>query len=93
MIRVGLILLSCCVLIAIAVAKEKSPDSADKDYSAELPRIAPKSPEQSLEAIKLKAGFHAEIVAAEPLIRSPMGMDFDEFGRAFVIELPEYNQY
>ena len=72
---------------------QKDKDSADKDYSAELPRIASKSPEESLKAIKLKAGFHAEIVAAEPLIRSPMAMDFDEFGRAFVVELPEYNQY
>ena len=43
--------------------------------------------------MRLKAGFHAEIVAAEQLIRSPMAMDFDEFGRAFVVELPEYNQY
>lgn len=68
-------------------------DREDKDYSAELPRIASKSPEESLKAMKLKAGFHAEIVAAEPLIRSPMAMDFDEFGRAFVVELPEYNQY
>lgn len=76
-----------------AVADDKKPDSADKDYSAELPRIAPKSAEDSVKAIKLKAGFHAEIVASEPLIRSPMAMDFDEFGRAFVVELPEYNQY
>ncbi len=68
-------------------------DSADKDYSAELPKIAPKSPEESLNAMRLKAGFHAEIVAAEPLIRSRMAMDFDEIGRAFVVELPEYNQY
>ncbi|MBC7816747.1 MAG: HEAT repeat domain-containing protein, partial [Planctomycetaceae bacterium] len=68
-------------------------DSTEPDYSAELPRIAPKSPEESLKSMRLKAGFHAEIVAAEPLIRSPMAMDFDEFGRAFVVELPEYNQY
>ncbi len=77
--------------LSLSDAQDK--DSADKDYSAELPRIAPKSPEESLKAIKLKTGFHAEIVAAEPLIRSPMAMDFDEFGRAFVVELPEYNQY
>ena len=72
---------------------QQDKDSADKDYSAELPRIASKSPEESLKAMRLKAGFRAEIVAAEPLIRSPMAMDFDEFGRAFVVELPEYNQY
>lgn len=76
-----------------AIAKSSNQDSADKDYSAELPRIAPKSAEESIKAMKLKAGFHAEIVATEPLIRSPMAMDFDEFGRAFVVELPEYNQY
>ncbi|MCC7423478.1 MAG: c-type cytochrome [Planctomycetaceae bacterium] len=73
--------------------KTETRDSADKDYSSELPRIASKSPEESIKAAKVKSGFHLEVVAAEPLIRSPMGMDFDEFGRAFVVELPEYNQY
>ncbi len=68
-------------------------DSPDKDYAAELPRISSKSPEDSLAAMQLKPGFHAELVAAEPLIRSPMAMDFDEYGRAYVVELPEYNQY
>ncbi len=65
----------------------------EPDYSAELPKIPPKTPEESLKCIKLKAGFHAELVATEPLVRSPMAMDFDEYGRAFVVELPEYNQY
>lgn len=86
-----LVLLTGAWLVAGDAPKDK--DSADKDYSAELPRISPKSPEDSLKAMRLKTGFHAEIVAAEPLIRSPMAMDFDEFGRAFVVELPEYNQY
>lgn len=74
------------LMIGTAVAQEP-------DYSAELPRIAPKTPDESLKCIKLKAGFRAELVASEPLIRSPMAMDFDEYGRAFVVELPEYNQY
>jgi len=87
--------LSLCGLwiATLAPAAEPSKETADKDFSAELPRIPPKSPADSLKAMKLKAGFHAELVAAEPLIRSPMGMDFDEYGRAFVVELPEYNQY
>ena len=89
----GFVLLCWSVLIGSALTDDKSQDAADKDYSAELPRLAPKSPADSVKAMKLKAGFHAEIVAAEPLIRSPMAMDFDEFGRAFVVELPEYNQY
>ena len=79
--------------LRLTAGDEPKDDSADKDYSAELPTIPAKSPEESLEAIQLKEGFHAELVASEPLIRSPMGMDFDEYGRAFVVELPEYNQY
>ena len=76
-----------------AIAEDQKPDSADKDFSAELPRIAPKTPDEAVKSFRLKSGFHIELVASEPLIRSPMAMDFDEFGRAFVVELPEYNQY
>lgn len=87
-------LLVCGWLIAAPLsAVDPQKEKAEPDYSAELPKIAPKSPEESLKAIRLKAGFHAELVATEPLIRSPMAMDFDEYGRAFVVELPEYNQY
>lgn len=74
-------------------AQDATKKDTEPDYSAELPRIPSKSVEDSLKSIRLKPGFHAEIVAAEPLIRSPMAMDFDEYGRAFVVELPEYNQY
>ncbi|MFN0056408.1 MAG: PVC-type heme-binding CxxCH protein [Planctomycetales bacterium] len=74
-------------------AADDPPAKSDPDYSAELPKIAPKSPAESIKAMQFKAGFHAELVAAEPLIRSPMALDFDEFGRAYVVELPEYNQY
>jgi putative membrane-bound dehydrogenase-like protein len=77
---------------SLTAADEKK-DSAEQDFAGELPRIPAKSPQESLKAIHLKQGFHAELVACEPLIRSPMAMDFDEFGRAFVVELPEYNQY
>ncbi|MDB5340139.1 MAG: cytochrome c [Planctomycetaceae bacterium] len=80
-------------IVAQVPAADPPKDTADKDFSAELPKIPGKSPADSLKAMRLKAGFHAEIVATEPLVRSPMGMDFDEFGRAFVVELPEYNQY
>lgn len=82
-----------CVMTSWLLAQDAVKKEPEPDYAAELPRIPPKSVEESLKSIRLKPGFHAEIVAAEPLIRSPMAMDFDEFGRAFVVELPEYNQY
>src|SRR5438067_6219119 len=65
----------------------------DKDYSAQLPRIPPKEPADALKSFKLRPGFRIELVASEPLIRSPVALDFDENGRLFVVEYPEYNQY
>jgi putative membrane-bound dehydrogenase-like protein len=85
------------VLVLIPAAslpdKQLKKDSADKDYAAELPRIPPKEPAESLKAFQLRPGLLIELVAAEPLVQSPMACDFDEDGRLFVVELPEYNQY
>src|SRR5262245_34142429 len=65
----------------------------DKDYAAELPRIAPTEPKDTLKTFKLAPGFKIELVASEPAIRSPVAVDFDEDGRMYVAEFPEYNQH
>ena len=80
-------------LVGMSLLAAAFTEGDEPDFSAELPSIPGKSPEESLKSIQLKPGFHAELVATEPLVRSPMAMAFDEFGRAFVVELPEYNQY
>src|SRR5258707_280156 len=64
-----------------------------KDYAAELPRIPAKEPVEAVKTFRLRPGFRIELVASEPLIRSPVALDFDENGRMFVVEYPEYNQY
>ncbi len=56
-------------------------------------RFPPKSPEEALKAFQVAPGFRVELVAAEPLVRSPVACDWDEDGRLYVIELPEYNAY
>ena len=57
------------------------------------PDDAPKplSPGESLKQFKLPKGFQLELIAAEPLIRQPSGMCWDERGRLFVCELHGYN--
>ncbi len=75
-----------------AKPKQGAKDSADKDYSAQMPRIPPKTPAESLKCFRPRPGFRIELVAAEPLVRSPVAIDFDEDGRMFVVEYPEYNQ-
>ncbi len=76
------------VVAAIAVLQAGS----DADYADQLPRIPPLSQADALKAIQTRPGFHVELVAAEPLIESPVALDFDENGRMFVVEFPEYNQ-
>ena len=67
--------------------------AAQQDYGAELSRIPPVDPADSLKAFEVRPGFHVELAAAEPLLRSPVAIDFDEDGRLYVAEFPEYNQY
>src|SRR5437764_2393419 len=86
-------LLFCTSLPGADPAKDKPKPGGEKDYSAELPRIPPREPAEAVKSFKLRPGFRIELVASEPLIRSPVALDFDEDGRLFVFEFPEYNQY
>lgn len=85
------------ILTAFALAdfeSEQKPDGepADKAYASELPYIPPKSPAESLKAIRVRPGFRVELAAAEPLLASPVAIDFDQDGRLYVAEFPEFNQ-
>lgn len=58
-----------------------------------LPRVEPLEPSEAVRAFDHSSDFRVEIVACEPEIRSPVAMEFDENGRLFVAEYPEYNQH
>lgn len=64
--------------------------SCDRLSADELPRVAPKSPAESLKSIQLQDGFHAELVAAEPMVTDPIAMQYDENGAAYVVEMNDY---
>src|SRR5579863_897976 len=50
----------------------------------------PYSPEEAMKRFQLPPGFRIELVAAEPEVVSPVALAFDERGRMFVAEMPEY---
>jgi putative membrane-bound dehydrogenase-like protein len=50
----------------------------------------PLSPRQSQAAIKLKDGFVAELVACEPLVQSPVAVNWGPDGRLWVAEMADY---
>ena len=47
---------------------------------------------ESAKLVQLPGGFRLELVAAEPLIRQPSGLCWDEHGSLFVTELHGYNR-
>ena len=55
---------------------------------ADLPPA--KSPQESLRAIRTKAEMVVELVASEPLIESPVAIDWDAQGRLWVCEMYDY---
>ncbi|MBX3412070.1 MAG: c-type cytochrome [Pirellulales bacterium] len=77
---------------ATTADEAQAEDSADKDYSAELPRIAPTEPAEALATFETRPGFQIEQVAAEPLVRDPVAAAFDADGRLYVVEMCDYSE-
>jgi glucose/arabinose dehydrogenase len=48
------------------------------------------SPEEETKTFSLPPGYHVQLVAAEPLIESPIIVDFDPDGRMWVLELQAF---
>lgn len=62
------------------------------DYKDRLPRIPPRKPGDSLDAMHIVDPFRVELVAAEPLVCDPVDLAFDENGRLFVVEMITYSE-
>jgi putative membrane-bound dehydrogenase-like protein len=51
---------------------------------------SPLLPAEALRSLRLKAGLKAELVASEPLIESPVAIDFGTDGKLWVCEMRDY---
>jgi len=50
------------------------------------------SAEDAVASLKVRPGFSVELAASEPMVADPVAAAFDENGRLFVIEYPQYNE-
>jgi putative membrane-bound dehydrogenase-like protein len=55
-----------------------------------LPDIAPTPARDAAKNFRVLDGFHMDLLAAEPLVASPVAMAYDENGRAYVCEMRDY---
>ncbi len=62
------------------------------DFSDELPRIPPTEPADTIENFSVADGFRIELVASEPLIGSPVAIEWDSDGRMYVCEMRGYSE-
>ena len=68
-----------------AAADLPLPVAGDQD-----PKDIPPSPVESLAKIRVPDGFHVSLFAAEPDVRQPIAMAFDDRGRIWVAECYSY---
>lgn len=75
--------------LIVTTVRDLVPKSFRRDPKrADLP--PPLSPQESLKAIRTKADLTVEVVASEPLIESPVAIDWDAQGRMWVCEMYDY---
>ncbi len=83
---------STLCLVGLQAACAQTPPAAEADYSSELPRIAPLTTEEEQKTFQLQPGFRIELVAAEPLVKSPVAYAFNGQGELFVVEMCDYSE-
>src|SRR6266496_2042938 len=76
---------SCTLTLVCGVPAVFGNQDASKTES-----IPPKSPPESLAAMKTKAGLQVELVVAEPLIVDPVAIDWGADGKLWVVEMRDY---
>lgn len=92
---VGLQCLRWVAWFATLVAQAQNGDKAGEVQKNVVPKeLIPASPlltaAEQLKTFELPAGFRAELVAAEPLVTTPIQIQFDHRGRLWVVEMNAY---
>jgi putative heme-binding domain-containing protein len=79
------------LLVALGLAMSATPAMAQKDPYAEfIAQTNPRTPEEERKGFHLPPGFEVQLVAAEPDVRKPININFDDRGRLWVTESVEY---
>ncbi len=63
-----------------------------EDFADQLPRIPATEPSQTLQHFSVADGFKLELVASEPLLSSPVAIEWAGDGRMFVCEMRGYSE-
>lgn len=89
-----------CVLAVGLIARAIAATAAEPDprmaapskgaVAGKLPAVPPTPPAEAAKKFRVLDGFRMDLLAAEPLVASPVAMAYDENGRAYVCEMRDY---
>ena len=82
----------CLILLLSDTSIQAQGKPEPIDYSAELPRVPALEPEEAAKRIEVADGFEIQLVAAEPMINSPVAIEWDAKGGMFVCEMRGYSE-
>ena len=88
--QVALVIAGVVALAAAIAAQQgtaRTPGNIWPPAKKQMAKSIALSPEEELKTFSMPPGFRAELVASEPLIESPILIDFDADGRLWVIEM------
>lgn len=77
--------LLCCVIVWMVASACTNPGPLP-----ETPDSPARTAEEEAKTFQIEPGFEVQLVAAEPLVESPVIIQFDENGRLWVVEMRGY---
>lgn len=75
-----------------AKAYGETKNAVKVDPAKDLPRYPAVEPKDAPGTWNVKKGFHLELAANEPQVRSPIAISYDERGRMFACEMIDYSE-
>ncbi|MFK7730407.1 MAG: c-type cytochrome [Pseudomonadales bacterium] len=92
MTRRNLFVFSLSAMLLAACTSRCSPVSEAPTWeqryqSMDIPDATPLNADQALNAFRTAPGVKVELIASEPLIGDPVAMEWDEYGRLYVVEM------
>src|SRR5262245_17326789 len=88
--KCSLIILNAGLLLFLAQGTLSGQGTEPAAKVAAARPISPKEPNDAIRTFQCPDGFRMDLIASEPLVRSPVAICYDESGNMYVAEMTDY---
>src|SRR5215469_16094615 len=83
-------MLKCLASLVMCFVAAGSLQAQKDPYAEFIAQTKPRTPEEERQGFHVPPGFEVQLVAAEPDVRKPININFDDQGRLWITESIEY---